>query len=90
MHKKAQKNGHKNLYRQGYEGAQNTCEYACRYRASIQMPQVRVFDSRPKLRNPTVFDDGVGRWNVFFEYVFQGRCLPDSFKSAPIMPPMEA
>ncbi|MEC8809941.1 MULTISPECIES: hypothetical protein [unclassified Ketobacter] len=90
MNKKAQEYCDENLDGQGNKGAQYACENTRRDRASVEMPQIGVFDSRAEFRNPTVLDNGVGRWNVFFEYIFQGRWLPDSCQSAPIMPPMEA
>ncbi|WP_290576581.1 hypothetical protein [Ketobacter sp.] len=90
MDKKAEKDSDKDLDGQGNEGTKDAGEYACRNRASIQVPQVGIFDSWPELRNPTIFNNGLGRRNVFFEYVFQGQWLPDSCQSALIMPAIEA
>ena len=90
MNEETEKDCDENLDGQGNKGTQHSGENPCRYRAPVKVPQIGIFDSRPKFRNPTILDNGMGRWNVFFEYIFQGRRLPGSCHSALIMPPIEA
>ena len=89
MNEKTQKNCNEDLDGQGNKSAEYAGKDTSGDGSSVQVPQVGILDSRPEFRNPTIFGNGVGRWNVFFEYIFQGRRLPDSCQSALIMPPME-